>query len=157
MKQFLIMADTHGNIRNIKMAMRAFTGIDGVMHLGDYERDVRYVRTLTKSPVYAVRGNCDIASSEEAMRIVTVEGKRILMVHGNKQKVKSGLLQLGLYAQEMQVDAALFGHSHLPAQEMYSNIVLYNPGSLGEPRMLRPSVGIMTVADGLIKIRTHTF
>lgn len=157
MKQFLIMADTHGNTRNIKIAMNAFAGVDGVIHLGDYARDAEHVRTLTDAPVYAVRGNCDVASSEEAMRIVTVEGKRILMVHGNKQKVKSGLLHLGLYAQQMQVDAALFGHSHQPAEEMFSGILLYNPGSLGEPRHLRPSVGILTVAGGQLSIQTHKF
>ena len=156
MKRILVMADTHGNGPAITRAIDKFPDIDVVIHLGDYTRDAQYIKTLTCVPVYAVRGNCDISSQEKDKRIIKMGGMRILALHGHKQKVKSGLLRLGLYALEKKADAALFGHSHVPAQKMFEGILLYNPGSLGEPRHLRPTVGIMTIKDGGLSIKTHT-
>jgi len=156
MKRILVMADTHGNKPAIARAIKQFPGIDMVIHLGDHAGDAAYVRTLTDAEVMAVRGNCDWSSDEKSKRLIDVDGKRILAVHGHKQNVKSSLLRLGLLAQEKGADIALFGHSHLPAEKLFGNVILYNPGSLGEPRHLRPSVGIVTIDGSRLSVKTHT-
>lgn len=148
------MSDTHGVKAKIAAAVRRFAGADVICHLGDYSRDADYIRTLTDKPVYSVRGNCDVGSADEAELMLSVEGVKILMVHGHKQNVKSSLLSLGLYALGKEADVALFGHTHIPAERMYQTVRLYNPGSLGEPRGNPWTVGLMTVDSGAVRITT---
>ena len=147
----LVMADTHGHKARIAMAVKRFDEVDIILHLGDYSRDAEQIRGLTKKPVYAVRGNCDISSGAESELLLTFEGVRVLMTHGHRQNVKSSLLGLGLFALEQDANVVLFGHTHLPAEEFYESILLYNPGSLGEPRNLRPSVGLLTLDKGTFR------
>lgn len=154
MKTALVMADTHGHKARIALALRRFDGVDMILHLGDNSRDAEAIRSMTKIPVYAVRGNCDIASAEEAERLLTLEGVRVLMTHGHRHNVKSSLLNLGLYAQQQEVNIALFGHTHISTEEFYGSVLLYNPGSLGEPRGLGPTVGLLTLDQGAFRTRT---
>ena len=154
MKKLLVISDTHGHKAHIAAALSRFNDADMIVHLGDYSRDARHIRTLTATPVYSVKGNCDVGADEEGELMLTVEGVRILALHGHKQTVKSSLLRLGLYAQEKQADIALFGHTHVPIERRFHTVRLYNPGSLGEPRGMRPSVGIVIIDDGKIQIKT---
>jgi len=154
MKKLLVISDTHGRHAPIAVAVARFGDIDMVIHLGDYSKDAAQLRKMTNKPVYAVRGNCDIASTEEDEQLLHIEGVRVLMLHGHKQSVKTSLLRLGLYAHEKEAKLALFGHTHVPAERVYSGVRLYNPGSLGEPRGRKPSVGLVTLEDGRIRIKT---
>jgi putative phosphoesterase len=154
MKKILVMSDTHGNKAAMDAALKKFADVDAVIHLGDYVRDAEYVKTQTDKKVYAVRGNCDIASRIRSEITIRTGGKKILAVHGHKQNVKASLLRLGLYAREKEADAALFGHTHIPTEQIFEGVILYNPGSLGEPRGRRPSVGIITIDEGVLRIKT---
>ncbi len=154
MKKILILADTHGVKIKMLAAVHRFVEADMIFHLGDYTRDADYIRTLTQKPVYSVRGNCDLNSTAEAELVLSVEGVKILLVHGHKQSVKSSLLGLGLYAREKEAEVALFGHTHIPAEQFYDGVHLYNPGSLGEPRTNPATVGLMTVDQGAVNIKT---
>ncbi len=154
MKTILVLSDTHGVKIKMAAAVHRFPEADMIFHLGDTSRDADYIRTLTNKPVYSVRGNCDLNSITEAELILSVEGVKFLLVHGHKQSVKSSLLGLKLYAQEKEVDAVLFGHTHIPTEQYIDGICLYNPGSLGEPRANPATVGLMTVEQGTLKIKT---
>jgi putative phosphoesterase len=154
MKTALVMADTHGHRARMALALKRFADADMIFHLGDYSRDAELLRTMTQRPVYAVRGNCDISSAAEAELLLNFEGVRVLLVHGHRQNVKTSLLTLGLYAQEREADVALFGHTHMPTEQYHENVLLYNPGSLGEPRNLRPSVGLLMLDKGIFRTTT---
>jgi len=154
MKTALVMADTHGHKARIALALQRFSDVDMIFHLGDYSRDAELVRTMTHKPVFSVRGNCDISSTAEAELLLTFEGVRVLLVHGHRQNVKSSLLNLGLYALELEANIALFGHTHMPTEQYYQNVLLYNPGSLGEPRNGRPSAGLLTLDQGTFRTTT---
>ena len=154
MKTALVLADTHGHKARIAIVLHRFTDADMIIHLGDYSRDAELIRALTDKPVYAVRGNCDISSDAQAELVLTVEGVRLLAVHGHRQNVKSSLLNLGLYALEVQAQIVLFGHTHIPTEQYYQDILLFNPGSLGEPRGRRPSVGLLTLDQGTFRTTT---
>lgn len=150
MKKILVLSDTHGNEAGIKKAIELAGKVDAVIHLGDYDRDTKCIKN---QKVFSVKGNCDLGSTQKSKRIVTIGGKRILMVHGHKQRVKLGLLTLGLYAQEKGADIALFGHTHIPTQQYAGNVLLYNPGCLSS---MRQTYGIMTIRDdGRVKIKTY--
>lgn len=154
MKKLLVISDTHGNRANMASVLSRVGDVDMIIHLGDYSRDAEHLRTMTKIPVHGVKGNCDFSASAETEWMQTVEGVRILAVHGHKQGVKLSLMNLGLYALEKQAQLALFGHTHVPRETMYQGIRLYNPGSLGEPRGRKPSVGLVTLDDCKIRIST---
>jgi len=155
MKRILVMADTHGNKSAMASAIEKFGDVDAIIHLGDYVRDAAFLKTLTNKTIYAVRGNCDITSRAPSERLIRIGGKKILAVHGHRQGVKISLLRLGLYALEKDADIALFGHTHKPAEQMFEGVILYNPGSLGEPRGRRPSVGIITIDEAGLRIKKH--
>ncbi len=154
MKKILIISDTHGVKIKMSAAVHRFSDVDMIVHLGDYSRDADYIRKLTDKPFYNVRGNCDLGSAAEDELLISVEGVKILMVHGHRQQVKSSLLGLSLYAQEKEADVALFGHTHIPTEQYHQNVLLYNPGSLGEPRGMRPTVGLMSVEQGTVRVST---
>ena len=151
MKRLLIISDSHGNKKGIIRALEAAGDIDAVVHLGDLDRDTACLRGRVR--VYSVRGNCDMGSVKKEERLVTFGGRRILMVHGHKQRVKQGLLRLGLYAQEKNADAVLYGHTHIPKEVFSGEVLLYNPGALSG---MRPSYGILEVDDnGAIRVKTY--
>lgn len=156
MKSILVMSDTHGHKANMQKALKAFPGVDCIIHLGDYARDAEYIKTLTGNRVYSLRGNCDISSSARREILLRTGGVKILALHGHDQGVKSSLLGLGLYAAEKDADLVLFGHTHIPAEVPFLKAILFNPGSLGEPRGRMPSVGIVDIKNGNISITTHT-
>lgn len=152
MKKILVMSDSHGNERNILRACSRFSEVDCVIHLGDFIKDTQFIAKNKK--VYAVKGNCDFYSKGKTERVITIGGKKILMLHGHKQRVKTGLLALGLYAREKDADIALFGHTHIPTEQMYEGVLLYNPGSLAGHS--QPTIGIITIDGDRVKIKTYS-
>lgn len=149
MKKLLLMSDTHGNQAGILKVMELAGKVDAVIHLGDCHRDTKCIK---KCKVYSVKGNCDISSNEKSERLITLEGKKILMLHGHKQRVKLGLLSLGFYAQEKGADIVLFGHTHIPTEQYSGSVLLYNPGCLSG---MRQTYGIMTIDNGKVNIKTY--
>lgn len=97
-------------------------------------------------PVYSVRGNCDFTTlldhappPEE--RLLTLGGITVLMLHGHRHAVKSGIGGAASEAARRGADLLLFGHTHIkteqriPAGDMLGGIittkplVIFNPGS----------------------------
>lgn len=154
--KILVMSDTHGHRVNIQKALQKFCDADCIIHLGDFVKDAEYIKKLTDKKVYSLKGNCDISDSAVQELTLTVDEKKILALHGHQQSVKTSLLTLGLYAVQRQADLVLFGHTHIPVEELYESVILYNPGSLGEPMGRKPSVGIITIENGIIKITRGT-
>lgn len=150
MKKILVMSDSHGNEAGIKRALKLAGDVDVVAHLGDLERDTKCIKNRT---VYSVRGNCDISSNQASKRLITIEGKKILIVHGHKQRVKLGLLNLAFYAREKEADIVLFGHTHIPTEQYDGTVLMYNPGSLSGSRQ---TYGILTIeSNGVVKAKTY--
>ena len=156
MKRILVMSDTHGRRAAIAAALARSKDADCIIHLGDNSQDTAYVRELTDKPVYGVRGNCDLSAGAPSELELTFEGVRIVAVHGHQQGVKVSLLRLGLYALEKEASIMLFGHTHVPTEQFYESVTLYNPGSLGEPRGRKPTFGVITVDAGAFRIKTQT-
>ncbi len=156
MKRILVMSDTHGRRAAIAAALARCKDADCIIHLGDYAQDVAYVRELTDKPVYGVRGNCDLSAGAPAELELILDGVRIAAVHGHQQGVKTSLLRLGLYALEKQAALVLFGHTHVPTEQFYEGVTLYNPGSLGEPRGRKATFGVITTDAGGFRIKTNT-
>ena len=132
----LVMSDTHGNTKAISRLLENYQGqVVAVVHLGDYARDmVRFARMDADGAIYhIVNGNTDPLVEAYDERVIEIADKRLFITHGHRYEVKSKLDNLIYRAQELQVDACLFGHTHMATLFNHSDIVFLNPGSLTYP------------------------
>ena len=127
MKTFLILSDTHGNIAAMNTLKGIMAECDYIIHLGDYHRDLQSFSEEFCEKIYSVNGNCDGGGKD---LVFEVDGKKILLTHGDRYDVKSSLYKLLLKAKEIKADVVMFGHTHIPVVEERDGILFINPGTL---------------------------
>jgi len=121
-------------------------GVGLILHAGD-ANTAAVLRALgVVAPVLAVVGNNDDA----ALRAVLPDTVRFavgrfafVLLHGH-QGGRTAWAAARRYAG--RVDGAIYGHSHIPAQEIEGGTLLFNPGSATDRRW-QPHFGI-----GLIRV-----
>lgn len=133
MKIFVI-SDTHGKTEKVEEVWKKLSGIDLIIHLGDYEKDAQQLQRMLDTEVISVKGNMDGSYSPDDFKVLETEYGKLLLTHGHMDNVKMSPLNLIYRAQEMGCKAALFGHTHRPVYEESHGIYLINPGSLSLPR-----------------------
>lgn len=149
--RILIIADSHGITRRIDKAIVAFEP-DMIIHLGDIERDVEYIEDVYPHiPLHAVVGNNDPLCRRQGEAVIDVEGIKIFMTHGHLYGVWDNGFRIAKRAEELGCSVALFGHSHIPVDEMYGEVHAFNPGSISRPRVGEYSLGVMEIENGKAK------
>lgn len=93
MKTAVILSDTHGNLRAIEKILPIIKDVDYVFHLGDCFTDFTPFLRDIRGEFVCVKGNCDYASAEKTV-IVNVEGRKIMLTHGDTFGVKQSTLKL---------------------------------------------------------------
>lgn len=141
----LVFADSHSAAAGLDR-IAGQVRPDMIFHLGDNVRDTRFLRPY--APVVAVRGNCDNERDTPEETLLELEGIRILLTHGHRQRVKLSLDSLWFSAREKGATLALFGHTHVAFHAEKDGVTLFNPGSIGEPRRGGPSYGIVRLSGG---------
>lgn len=146
MKKILILSDTHGATHTLRTILQKEKDSDAIIFLGDGASDLRVVEEeLPRTPVYAVRGNCDMGSYLPPDGLIAFEGILIYYTHGHLYNVKCTLDDLTQAAKERGADIALFGHTHRPILKNVPDLVLFNPGSAGRSYSGRDCYGVLTV------------
>ena len=145
----LVISDTHGNYTLAIKAHSLSEQIDIIVHLGDGSSDAELMRELLDEQVISVAGNCDLGSSAPRELLWECEGKRILLTHGDAYGVKTGLDKLKRRAREIGADLVLFGHSHLVTQELHSDILFLNPGTMMNATHLKSYAIVAVLPDGI--------
>jgi len=132
-----VVSDSHGGNFHLEKFVEFCRAekIDHVCHLGDVVDDARYLREHLDIPVAFVAGNCDFYSREPREVCFSIEGRRFLLVHGDRHGVKMGYERLSYYAEEKMADCTLFGHTHQPFAACVGNALLINPGALKSGRL----------------------
>lgn len=103
---------------------------ESILHLGDLCRDFEELqRRMPMQTMQNVCGNCDGFTETPDQRVLLVEGRRILMCHGHRYRVKSDYGPAVWAAQEANADILLFGHTHIPYCEQVDGLWVLNPGS----------------------------
>ncbi len=144
--KILVLSDSHRTIGHMERAVLAQRP-DYLIHLGDHTADAdALARLFPDIPLVSVRGNCDFDPAVPEQRLGEWGGVRILMTHGHRYGVKSGLLRLRLAAQEAQAQIALFGHTHQALCQGGPGLWLFNPGSCGG---FRPTCGLIEITGGV--------
>ena len=117
--------------------------------LGDGETDLVTLRSFFPDlPICAVRGNCDLRSSEPLLLNAVVAGVRIYAVHGHQHEVKydDALRELSYAALRADADVVLFGHTHLPYLDRHLGMLILNPGAIGKVK--KPSYALLRIEEG---------
>lgn len=128
--RILVVSDTHGNKEGICKAHQLVQPIDLVIHCGDGEADTWLLESIVSTPVIRVAGNCDFESSAAKELLHEVCGRKILICHGDRYGVKSGLSRLAARGREVAADVVLFGHTHQALLDDNHGLLLLNPGTL---------------------------
>ncbi|MCR6514871.1 MAG: metallophosphoesterase [Clostridium sp.] len=143
-----VVSDTHRVDSYINLALQKIKDADILIHLGDNVEDVRRFEEGFKGEVFAVSGNCDYSDLYPEERIVKIGDKRLFLTHGHRYGVKSGLNSLFYKAKELEVDAALYGHTHQEIILKEDGILIMNPGSVSLPRGEGRFVGFLEIEEG---------
>ena len=159
----LVISDSHGRPDHIRKAIHRVRP-NGILFAGDGLRDLTGI--YAPCPLWAVTGNCDWSpafilngqtAEADTEELLTVEGVRILLMHGHKYSVKSGLLLAVYRAMELNADILVYGHTHEPMElhllphdersliSVSKPLTVFNPGSLGEDG---GSFGTITIREG---------
>lgn len=129
-----VISDTHGINKYIIEALVSIEKLDMLIHLGDYVDDGEKISKILGIPITIVKGNGDPHSNYNENELIEVKGKKIFLTHGHRDNVVRNLDTLYYKALEMGADIALFGHTHVPVNIVYDDIIIMNPGSPSQPR-----------------------
>ncbi len=145
-----VVSDTHLNEVHpeFKKTIEAhFGGVDKILHAGDFvDRCVADYLSGFKELI-AVCGNMDPQNLRLAFpqkRIVELEGFRIGLIHGGGSPLGMESRILGEFD---DVDAIVFGHTHLPANCRVQDILFFNPGSLTRSLVGQPTLGVLHLGE----------
>lgn len=140
-----VISDTHGLLR--PEALEALAGSDHIIHAGDVGDPVILYCLQQLAPVLAVRGNVDHgpwAKKLPESGVLEIGGISIYVLHI--------LDRLDLKPEAAGFGAIIYGHTHVPRQELKKGVLYFNPGSAGPKRFSLPiSVGRLILENGNLR------
>ncbi len=125
---------------------------DAILHAGDLIAvEVLELLESLGPPVHAVHGNVDdpeVRMRLPAVRVVEAGGARIVVTHDGGPAADR-LARLRRRFAELNADAVVFGHSHVPLHEERDGFHIFNPGSPTERRRAPAhTMGLVTACAG---------
>ena len=133
-----VVSDTHGHVEFATDAIRILSSenVDAVIHCGDIG-SASIVPLFADWPTHFVFGNVDFNEALLRSTIndcsqtchnrfgdVTLEGKRIAVLHGDEFSRMQETIHSGAY------DLICSGHTHVPSLQRHGETILLNPGAL---------------------------
>ena len=139
-----LISDIHGELP--EQVHQVFEGVDRILCAGDCE-DPRVLWELESiAPTIAVLGNCD----RYMAHMVKLHGSVSPKLGGVKFFMTHRPADIGVPAKDVQV--VVFGHTHIPKDQMRQGVRYINPGSACFPRAChKPSVALMRIEDGQVR------
>jgi putative phosphoesterase len=146
-----VVADTHCPEFLDELPRALLDGLGGVhliLHAGDVGGAPTLDRLRQIAPVEAVRGDHDGQMHELPLsREVSVGGRRIVIVHGNRTRLIEepvtllGTLSLGLVwpdaglpahikRRHPHADVVVYGHTHRARADLLDGTLVFNPGAV---------------------------
>lgn len=132
--RIVVFSDTHHNISRARRVIGNIPGITGVIHCGDVLTDLEELKNIFPNiDFYSVPGNCDVFQGD-CEKLLEIEGKKIFITHGHRHNVKSEneieYPTIRDRGRELGVDIVIFGHTHIPYNRNWGDIIVINPGSI---------------------------
>lgn len=149
-----VISDTHGNLGLAQQVIGEMGPVDLILHAGDYYEDsCRLAEAGAR--VVGVLGNCECGVEGPPERLLQVAGRRVLLTHGHRYRVKQDFRLLFSRARELNADVVVFGHTHRAEAFWLGKVLFFNPGSLHAPVGDGPTYGVLVVDDGSIRPELH--
>ena len=128
----MVISDTHKNISFAVDFLSKHEEVHSVIHLGDLVSDADDLQScFPEKKFLKIRGNNDFFRKAPEELIINIYGRKTLICHGHRYGVKTGLKRLSLSAVKKGVQVVLFGHTHIPCDEVVGGVRLINPSSCG--------------------------
>ncbi|MFZ3589289.1 metallophosphoesterase family protein [Bacillus sp. DJP31] len=138
--RIVVLADTHMPKKAKVLPAELIQNLeesDQILHLGDWQSLDLFDELQKFAPVDGVAGNVDsedVISRLGYQKILTFNDFRFGLVHGHQGKGPTTEDRARNTFRDEQLDAILFGHSHIPVLKERHNITLFNPGSPTDKR-----------------------
>ncbi len=149
-----LISDTHGYLD--PQVPRLFRRVDLILHAGDVG-DPRVLAALREiAPLAAVRGNNDRTGACARLplkKLVSLGSLPTLVIHeiGRPERPLPYLARLLAQHRPLLV---IYGHSHLPTDEVRDGIRWVNPGSAGKKRFHLPrTCALLRVSGNRLLLR----
>lgn len=123
----LIISDYHKNEQALLDLIKKYNP-KHILCCGDGESKDEFYQ---KHNIISVKGNCDFANLP-LVKLVDIDDKKIVMVHGHNHNVYFDTFKLYLLAKEHNRNIVLYGHTHNQTKEEYDGVIFINPGALKE-------------------------
>lgn len=134
-----VISDTHGVVH--PAVLDVFANVDAIVHAGDIGGVHVLAALRALAPLTAVEGNNDDSTGETIVR-TKVGTLRLLITHILPRPHKPAA-RVVASLRDQSADVVVFGHSHLPHNELLDGIRYFNPASSGPRRFDYPvSVGL---------------
>jgi len=141
--RFAVVADTHSKPHPATEQRIRELEPDAILHAGDIGELTVLERLGELAPVFAVRGNIDVQTSN-VPDVLTLE-----LMDGERMKLRLLLLHIAVYGPKLRAEVArlasreraslvVCGHSHVPFIGRDRGLTLFNPGSIGPRRFQLP-------------------
>ncbi len=126
-------------------------GVQLILHAGDLVDEQVIDELSALAPVEAVAGNMDpvqLQSRLGRLKLVKIGDVSIGMLHGDLGGRRLDFDYVKELFRPEEPRVIVFGHLHEPVREEHNGMLIFNPGSLVDPRRSpRPSCGRLVV-DG---------
>lgn len=125
--KILITSDIHRDINGLNKILNKEQNNDYHFDAGDSNLKKPL---LEEKSILSVKGNTDFFIKLPIQRIIKVDNKKFLIIHGHTLNVKFHLNNLVKHAKSLNVDYCLFGHTHKQFLKEAEGITFLNPGSV---------------------------
>lgn len=169
-----VLADTHIPDLRRSLPMRVmdiFSSVEIVLHAGDITA-LSVLQQLQESVslTFAVYGEDDspqVRGYLQESQVLEFGGLRVGLIHGNRAARTEMNIRLArllrrdpydrqyleyLLGRFSNVDAIVFGHTHMPYARVHEGVFFFNPGSIN-PYRSEPSVGLLEIDNRGIRGR----
>ena len=124
-----------------------FKDVEKIFHAGDFVDWSIAEYLSSQKELIAVCGNMDSGDIRKAFpykRIVELRGFRIGLIHGGGPPFG---IESRIPGEFDEIDAIIYGHTHIPANHWVKKILFFNPGSPTRSYMHKPTLGILHLGE----------
>lgn len=155
--KWLVLSDNHGGWAKLNQIIEHYRQeVDLIIHCGDSEFPAD--DPIWEKVDVVVSGNMDFDPQYFQTRTLDTEYGKILVVHGHRNGVNSGNIELLEEAKKIGASFVFHGHTHKLYAEYIDQVLLMNPGSLNHSRGLinQKTFALVEVDRTQIIVRFYT-
>lgn len=152
MRTIVVVSDSHGLTRPLKLIRAAYQQADLFVHCGDTE-----LADDQLSGFVSVRGNNDIFTDFPDEQVISLGSLKVYVTHGHRFYYRTIPQEVAKRAAELGCQLACYGHTHCFYAQQHAGVLVMNPGSMRMNRDgTKPSYAVVTQNDdGSLHVMRH--